>query len=82
MHEIGGSALVAWKFDSAFGCGCETVMDFVKQPATKAAVGADTHRVLCTADITTAADVMKKPSGAKRKTSQLAYHNKCFWLNV
>lgn len=64
------------------GGGCETAMDFLKQTDTTAAVGMDTHRVLWIAGIATAADVMKKPSGARRKTSQLAYHNKCFWLNV
>lgn len=42
----------------------------------------DTYRVLWIADITMVAEVMRKPSRAKRKTRQLAYHNRCFWLNV
>lgn len=52
------------------------------QHKKKVVVGLDTHRVLCVADITMWATAVMKPSGAKRKTSQLAYHNKCFWLNV
>lgn len=47
--------------------------------------GFNTHRALCIADITMAAEVMMKPSGAIRKTSQLAYHNmllaKCVRIN-
>lgn len=45
-------------------------------------MGLETYRVLCIADITMVAEVMMKSSGAKRNTSQLAYHNRCFWLNV
>lgn len=50
--------------------------------ATKAVAVLDTHRALCITDITTAVEVMMKASGAKGKTSQLARHNRCFWVNV
>lgn len=58
-------------------------------PTTSAAVGRrenkvwDTHRALWMADITAAAEaVAVKPSGAKRKTSRLAYHSQRFRLKV